>query len=437
MNTTSDMTIGNLIGGKLADWRLGVFLLLIIPVVTFFSGAYPGLMLSRLQPVLALKGRTSAKGGSGFNTRRTLIIAQFVISQILIIGVVIMAHQMRYTTQADLGFNKNAVIMLPIGPGPEKAKTLKEQFSRLAGVQQVSLCRSAPLSDNNWITNFRYDTRNEEENFAINVRSADAQYVPLFELELVAGRNIQPADSAREFIVNETLAKKLGIRPDSILGHMLTVQGGTIKAPIVGVVKDFHDRSFHENIQPIGIASISDDYDYFGVKINLANMTSVIPALEKTWSDMYPDQVVEYSFLDDQIRELYQPVMLLLRLLETFAAIAVFIGCLGLYGMVSFMAAQKTKEIGIRKVLGSSVTQIIWIFAKEFSRLILIAFAVAVPLAWFVMHRWLDNFAYQVKIGPGIFILAIVLTFAIAMLTVGYQSVKAALVNPVKSLRAD
>ena len=217
----------------------------------------------------------------------------------------------------------------------------------------------------------------------------------------------------------------------------LTVQGGTIKAPIVGVVKDFHDRSFHENIQPIGIASISDDYDYFGVKINLANMTSVIPALEKTWSDMYPDQVVEYSFLDDQIRELYQPVMLLLRLLETFAAIAVFIGCLGLYGMVSFMAAQKTKEIGIRKVLGSSVTQIIWIFAKEFSRLILIAFAVAVPLAWFVMHRWLDNFAYQVKIGPGIFILAIVLTFAIAMLTVGYQSVKAALVNPVKSLRAD
>ncbi|MFD1140442.1 ABC transporter permease [Larkinella insperata] len=425
----------------LEDWRLALFLPALALVVTLFAGSYPGLILAGFQPVLALKGKVSQQHIGGFNTRRTLIVGQFAISQALIIGMIVITDQMRFTTQSDLGFDKEAVVMLPIAPEskPVTIKTVKNQLAQIPGVQTVSVCQSAPASNYNvWNTSPRYDNRIEEEQFSVSVKAADEQYLPMFGLKLVAGRNLFPADSAREFLVNEMFAKKLGLKSSQeIIGKTLSLDKGQTTGPIVGVVSDFHDRSFHEDINAICIMSASDLYGSYAVKIDRATVKPTLAALEKTWSELHPDQLYEYEFLDEHIANFYKAEDLMLKLIQTFAAIAVFIGGLGLYGLVSFMAAQKTKEIGIRKVLGSSAGQILWIFGKEFSRLILIAFAVAAPVAYYGMNAWLKHFTFHIDLGPGIFAIAVASTFLIALLTVGFQSLKAAGMNPVKALRSE
>lgn len=421
------------------DWQLPAFLLLLAILITFFAGSYPGLILARLQPVLALKGRLSQRYIGGFNTRRALIVTQFAISQILIIGVIVMVTQMRYAKQSDLGFSRDAVVMIPKGSTStaQTMYTLKARFSGLAGVKNASVCMAAPASVDEWQTSVSYNNRTENEPFLVSVKAADNQYISLFDLELIAGRNLYPSDTVREFVVNERFAKNLNLKsPQELIGKPISVNN-SMKGLIVGVVKDFHDGSFHEDINAVCLTTFSDTYSYYAVKIDLTKARTTLPALEKMWSETYPDGLFEYQFLDDQIAELYEADDLTLRLILAFAAIAVFIGCLGLYGLVSFMAAQKTKEIGIRKVLGSSIGQIVWIFGKEFSRLILIAFVVASPIAWYAMSKWLQNFKYQIDLGVGIFSLAIFGSFLIALLTVSFQSVRAALMNPIKSLRTE
>ncbi|RRB14239.1 FtsX-like permease family protein [Larkinella knui] len=425
----------------IANWQLLLFLPLLALVVTFFAGSYPGLILAGFQPVTALKGKISQQNIGGFNTRRMLIVGQFAISQVLIIGMIVITDQMRYSTQSDLGFNKEAVVMLPVATESSvlTMKTLKDQFSQIPGVQTVSVCQAAPASNENvWNTSPKYDNRAEDEAFSVSVKAADDQYVPMFELKMVAGRNLFPADSAKEFLVNETFTKKLGLKsPGEVIGKILSLNDGNTKGAIVGVVGDFHDRSFHDDINAVCIASAPDLYGRYAVKINMATVKSTLAALERTWSAMHPNQVYDYQFLDEQIGNFYETEELMLKLIQSFAAIAIFIGCLGLYGLVSFMAAQKTKEIGIRKVLGSSIGAILWIFVKEFSRLILIAFIVAAPIAYYAMSSWLKNFTFRVDLGVGIFASAIVGTFLIAFITVGFKSIKAALMNPIKALRTE
>ncbi|MEZ0541340.1 ABC transporter permease [Fibrella arboris] len=423
-----------------SGWPLPLFALGLTALVTFVAGAYPGLILAGFQPILALKGRLSQQAIGGFNTRRALIITQFAISQILIIGVIVIASQMRYAQQSKVGFDKDAVVMVPLATDskPQTIHAVADRFSALAGVKQVSLCQAAPASNSNWTTSPRYDNRPEEEPFAINVRAADDQFIPMFDLQLVAGRTIYPADSVREFVVNEAFVRKLNLSaPTQVLGKLISLNDGEFEGPIVGVIRDFHDKSFHEDILPMCISTALKNYEYYAVKIDLSTAQTTLTALDGVWSQTHPDQVFDYTFLDDQIAEFYETETLMLKLIQAFAAIAIFIGCLGLYGLVSFMAAQKTKEIGIRKVLGSSTGQIIWIFAGEFTRLILIAFTVAMPVAWFAMSQWLQTFKDQISLGVDVFALAMLGTFLVAMLTVGYRSVKAALMNPINSLRSE
>ncbi|WP_375446554.1 ABC transporter permease [uncultured Fibrella sp.] len=423
-----------------SGWQLPLFVLGLTVLVTLFAGAYPGLILAGFQPILALKGRLSQQAIGGFNTRRALIITQFAISQILIIGVIVIANQMRYAQQSEVGFDKDAVVMVPLATDskPQTMHAVADRFSALAGVKNVSLCQAAPASNSNWTTSPRYDNRPDEEPFSVNVRAADDRFIPMFDLQLVAGRNSYPADSVREFVVNEAFVRKLNLPSSAlVLGKKVSLNGGEFEGPIVGVVRDFHDKSFHQDMAPMCISTALKNYEYYAVKIDLSTAQTTLAALDGIWSQTHPDQVFSYQFLDDQIAEFYETETLMLRLIQAFAAIAIFIGCLGLYGLVSFMAAQKTKEIGIRKVLGSSTGQIIWIFAGEFTRLILIAFAVAVPVAWFAMSRWLQTFKDQISIGVDVFALAILGTFLVAILTVGYRSMKAALMNPVKSLRSE
>jgi predicted permease len=422
------------------DIQLMLFIPLLILVVTLLAGSYPGLILSRFQPVTALKGKLSRQNIGGFNTRRVLIVFQFTISLILIIGMIVITQQMLYVKRSDLGFNKDAILMVPIGfdsVGTEQ-KTLRNELSNIPGVENVSLCYAAPSSDDSWNTSVRFDTRTEDELFRVNMKAADENYVATFGLQLVAGKNIFPSDTVREFVVNETMVRKLQLKsPGEALGKKISFQGGSISAPIAGVVKDFHDYSLHADISPVCITSYSQNYNDYALKINMKNMRTVLPALEKKWNSAHPGKIYEYQFLDESIAEFYETEETMLKLVRAFSLIAILIGCVGLYGLVSFMAAQKTKEIGIRKVLGSSVGEILWIFGKEFSILILAAFAVAAPVAWMLMNAWLQDFKYRIQIGALTFILAMGLTAVVAIITIGWQSLKAAFMNPVKSLRTE
>ena len=420
-----------------SDIKLLFFIPLLALIVTFFAGSYPGLILSGFKPIQALKSKGAQKNPGGFNIRRSLIITQFAISQILIIGTIVIALQMKYAKQSDLGFNKDAVVMIPVVSTPDKAKTLKSQLRQIPGVLDVSLCFAAPASTNNWQSSPKIDNSSEEEIFRIAVKAADENYIKTFDLKLIAGRNLSPSDTTKEFLVNETLAKKLNLTsPQQLLGKNLLVNGD-MKGPIVGIIKDFHDQSFRDEINAVCIASQADRYNNYAVKISETNIPATLAALEKIWSIIHPDEIYSFEFLDEHIASFYETEDLMLNLIQVFSMIAIFIGCLGLYGLVSFMAVQKTKEIGIRKVLGGSISHILWIFGKEFSRLIVIAFCLAAPIAWWVMNTWLQDFKFRIPISPWIFVLSISVSIFIAAITVGYRSVRAAIANPIKNLRTE
>lgn len=421
------------------DIYLLVFLPILLMVVILLSGSYPGLILAGFQPVLALKGKLSQKHVGGFSLRRGLVVTQFAISQLLIVGTLVIANQMRYSRQADLGFRKDAIVIFPV-PERESSKisTLHAEVSRMAGVEMVTFCRDAPASPDFASVTVRFASRTENEDFDISVKAGDDQYVPTFGLQVIAGRNLQPSDTVREFLLNETAVIKLGGRSSQdVIGKRLQIGLNNSEGTIVGVVKDFHNKSLHETIDPLCITTSNNWYSNCAVKINPGNLSPTLTAIEAIWKKTFPDHVYEYDFLDERIDRFYKLDNMILQLIQVFAGIAIIICCLGLYGLISFMVVRKTKEVGVRKVLGASIPTIAWLFGREFIRLMLIAFAIAAPLAWWVMNNWLETFAYRIHIGAGIFISAILITLIVVVIAVGYKSLIAALMNPVKSLRSE
>jgi len=419
---------------------LAIFIAVITVVVIFLSGSYPGLILSGFKPIVALKGKLSQKNIGGFSLRRSLVITQFAISQLLIIGTIIIASQMKFSNNSDLGFDKDDIVMLPVpiadSLGNLMMKLLSHELKEIPTVKNVSLCTEAPSSDHSYLKGIRYGNDAEDKSWGVNGKSIDDDYLSTFNLKLVAGRNIYPSDTINQYIVNETLVKKLGLKsPKEIINTNITVDG--IKAPVVGVIKDFYDKSFRSDIDPVVLFTAYSYDEHFAVKINMKSMKSTLGAIEKAWSSVYPQYVYKSEFLDDKLAEYYALDDTMLKLIEFFAGIAILIGCLGLYGLVSFMALQKTKEIGVRKVLGARVTSLLWLFGKEFSRLLIIAFVIAAPIGWWLMNKYLQDFKYRVQIGAGVFVSAILITFFIALITVGYRSIKAALANPVDCLRSE
>lgn len=422
------------------NFYLLVFTVTAIILVVFLSGSYPGLILSGFKPIAALKGKLSQKNIGGFSLRRSLVVTQFAISQLLIIGTIIIASQMNFSKHTDLGFDKDDIVMLPVpindSIGNIKMKLLASELKEISAIKGVSLCMEAPGANHSNLNAIRYDNDLKERPWSVNGKTIDENYISTFNLTLLAGRNIYPSDTVNQYLVNETVIKKLGLQsPQEIINKNLTVDG--ITAPVVGVVKDFYDKSFHQDINPVVMFPATNHVEHCAVKMNMQNVKPTLAAVEKVWNNVYPQYVYSSEFLDDKIAKYYELDDIMLKLVEFFAGIAILIGCLGLYGLVSFMALQKTKEIGVRKVLGAGIQSILWLFGKEFTRLVIVAFLIAAPLAWWLMNKYLQDFKYRIQIGAGVFLFAISITLIIAVITVGYRSLKAAMTNPVKSLRSE
>ena len=423
------------------DLAILVFLMIVTGLVTLLSGLYPALVLSGFNPITALKSKFTNRTAGGISLRRGLVILQFTLAQALIIGTLIVVSQMNYFKTAEMGFDKEAIVNIPI-PNDSisltKMKALKTELLQQPGIKDVSFSTFTISDNSHWGSDFTFDNSGKTSGFDADLKWADADVFKTFGLQIAAGRAYRPSDTIKEFVVNETMVKKLGIRnPDQVIGKKISFWDGQLKGEIVGVVKDFNGTSLAKPIAAVVMSTWKDVYQTMAVKLQSGQPKHTLAVIEKLWNKAYPDNVYQYQFLDEKIAGFYKQENQLSELYKIFAGIAIFISCLGLYGLVSFMATQRKKEIGIRKVLGASVANIIYLFSREFTLLVCISFIIAAPLAYYFMHGWLENFTFRISIGAGIFILTIVASVSIAWITVGYRAFRAAMANPVKSLRSE
>ena len=419
-----------------------LFLLIQVILVTIFSGLYPAFLLARFQPIMALRSRMSVQQVAGLSLRRSLVVLQFTICQVLIICTLIVNEQMQYFRSKDLGFDKEAVISLLLPRGEAgKLKAMRQEVLSNPAVNNISFGLAPPSSDIISLTPFRFENALEDAPFQANIKTADEHYLELFDIKLIAGRmykeNEFSGDSVARLLINETMRRKLGIQtPEEALGKTILLNGGKLKTTIVGVVEDFHQNSLRAPIDPAIILPV-DNYLYMMAKVDMHQSKEALAHLEQVWYKAYPDAVFNYEYVDDVLARFYRDEARQSTLFKVFAFIAIFIGCLGLYGLIAFMAAQRTKEIGIRKVLGASVFQITVLFSKEFLKLVLIAFMLAAPIAWYIMTQWLQDFTYRISISYMPFLLAGAATLIIALITMSSQAIRAAMANPVYSLKAE
>lgn len=411
-----------------------VFIAVTFLVTVFLTAAYPAFVMGRFNPVDAIKNKINTSRLGGISLRRVLVVLQFAFSQVFIIATLISASQMKFIRNADLGFNKESVLLVPVNK--EGYEAFRNELVSRNDVKAVSFSFDAPSSGNSWEMNFAFD-KMEDRDFSIRLKFADAMYPEVYGLKLVAGRFYGESDTAREYVVNETFLEKVGLtNPQDAIGKMLRV-GGSIPKPVVGVIRDFKTASLHENVPPIVMAPRKQFHSIVGIKLNSSNLGRSRDEINRIWERLFPAFVFDARFFDDNIQRFYEREERLSSMYKIYALLAVIISCLGLYGLISFMVVQKTREVGVRKVLGANLGNILYLFSREFTILVLIAFVLAAPMAWYIMHAWLQDFAFRVTPGVGVFLAAIGISILIAWLTVGYKAWQAARVNPVSSLRAE
>ncbi|HEY0246035.1 MAG TPA: ABC transporter permease [Mucilaginibacter sp.] len=418
-----------------------LFLIAVVLFIVLLSGIYPALIVSGFKPVLAIKNKITAASIGGIPLRRVLVIGQFAIAQLLIIGTIVAVQQMNFVNKADLGFNKDAVLVMPGNSDSvsiSKMYGFKQQLLQNPAVKSVSFASDQPSSNNNWAANFYFNNSTKDLGYETFYKMADADYFKTYGLRFVAGHGYEQSDTLSQAVVNETFLKKLGIQnPNNGIGKTVRLGAKGKWASIVGVVADFKTNSLRDAVKPIMIFPRKKFESVVAVKLSTTNLAESATQLQKLWETTYPDYAYTGYFLDDNIAQFYKQENQLALVYKIFALIAIFISCLGLYGLVSFMVVQRTKEVGVRKVLGASVGSIVYLFSKEFMILIACSFAIAMPAAWYMMTGWLQNFVYRINLTPGVFVVAVFASLIIAWLTVGYKAIKAALANPVKSLRSE
>jgi len=398
---------------------------------------YPALVMSAYKPIEALKARFGgSRGERGISFRRLLIVFQFAIVQIFIIGTIVVATQMDYFKSKDLGFASDAVVITYLHT-PEHRDVLREKWLSNSAIAKVSFSSSSPQAPYKFQygTSFRLPGQPEEAGREAEEKGADTYYLDFYELTLLAGRNFTTVeDELKEFIVNEKLIEALNWTPEQAIGQRLVINEG--EGTIVGVVKDFHNAPLQEAITPCLLMNWKAFMEEASIKIAKGqNLQEALAFIESTWKADQPEGVYGYDFLDNALARKYALQDLVFKGFKAFALLAISIGCLGLYGLLSFIALRKTKEVGIRKVLGASVAQIVALFSKEFIGLLLVAFVIAAPLAAYFMNGWLNDFAYRIPLAWWMFALGMTITVVIMLITIGYKSIKSALANPVDALR--
>jgi putative ABC transport system permease protein len=410
-----------------------LFTVTIIICTTLLAGLYPAVSIAR--PQLIRNQPSQQAHGRKWTLRSILIVFQFSISLLFIIASLVVGRQLNYMLTADMGFKSDAVLTTTnFGVPPQQLRSFARKALTIPGVQEYTLQGHAPAGMPGMEFPIQLDN-SPNNKLEVGLQAADYRFIPFYQLKLLAGRNLLPGDSLREFVINATYSNALGFaKPADALRHFLTWQGET--HPIVGVVADFHTSSLHSPIPALAIARVADLDNSIGFRISLADHHT-LPRLETLWKASFPGEAFTYTFLDESIAGLYKSDRQLSWLVHLSTIVAIFISCIGLLGLILFVVERKKKEISIRKVLGAGVADIVFLLNKEFMVLIGVALVIASPVAFAGMHHWLQNFAYRIPISGWTFVIAGGITLVITSLTISLRVIRAALVNPTENLRSE
>lgn len=422
-----------------------IFLIAITVIVGLLAGFYPALVLTKFKPVTVLKNQAF----SGTNQtrrawlRKTLTVTQFVIAQFLIIATLVVSKQIHFSMTKELGYRKDAIVSVNVpwnyfSNAPDNRRFVFQQnLNAIPEIEMVSLSSSSPASLNTNTSSFTFKKDDTVHETMVEIKYADSNYFKLYGMKLIAGAPLSQSDTVKEYVINETYAKMLGFtNPDDIVGKVV----GEKNIPIVGVLADFHTKSTREEIKPLAYASyINRSYTlHLGLRADdPASWKTAIQKAEKEYKKIYPESDFAYTFYDETIAKFYVAEQRISRLLTWASGLCIFISCLGLLGLAIFVTNARVKEIGVRKVLGASVFQIVSLLSKDFMKLVLVAFVLAVPLAWYATHSWLQDFAYRTELSWWLFVVAGVGMLMISLAILSFRTIKSALENPVKSLRTE
>ncbi|MBS1530142.1 MAG: ABC transporter permease [Bacteroidetes bacterium] len=440
------LTLDNLFQKGLGGYLISAGLIIVVVTGIFISGFYPAFVLSSFKPILVLKGKYSSSK-KGIILRKGLVIGQFAITIVLIIGSLIVYRQIKFMSSQKLGVNLDQVVVIngPQFTTPDTADTRAKAF--LAEVKQISTVKNAATSF--WVPgsetgrNFDIqDPHNPSTHYTMRFNGVSTEYIPTYGMTLVAGRNFSPTDYVKRYqdlhstILNVSATKLLGFSsPQAALGQIMTKSNS--KWTIIGVVADSHQKSLRYAIEPTFFRPQLSIGSQISVKMNTTNPTQTIASIKAVYEKFYPGNIFDFAFLDQRYNEQYKNDALFGEAFGIFGGFAIFIASLGLLGLSLFSTLQRTKEIGVRKVLGASVSNIVLLLSKDFIKLVIVAIVLATPIAWYILHHWLQDFAYHITISWWIFVLAGVVSIIIALTTISFQAIKAATVNPVKSLRSE